>query len=347
VHVLHSLPEQLDALRGTPAEGRQHADTERVLMGRADVVVGVGPLLARHAAELIGGPPPPVHTMIPDLPAAPGDPPARRPDQRGYNVLVQGRLDDPLKGVDLAARVVGVLQAEGVDVRLIARGAGVEHLQRQMELLTAITGEGHVEVRPRTIKPHELLRDLHDADLVLMPSVHEGFGLVASEAARAGVPVFVGEGTGAGLFFGDRTFVPANLGEPATVRDGITVQVVWDALDRSSGNPEAARAGLDSRRVQAWVDQVRQAIESMPTHRQRALDLRDFLDSRYPMGSAARALLDMLGFGGVAVVVAPTPLPGSDVADTPTSGEAPPVAGDITALLRGRPRTDGGLEGGQ
>ena len=78
-----------------------------------------------------------------------------------------------------------MVQAEGIDVRLIACGASLEHLQRQMELLTAITGEGHVEVRPRTIKPHELLRDLHDADLVLMPSVHEGFGLVASEAARA------------------------------------------------------------------------------------------------------------------------------------------------------------------
>ena len=340
VHMLHSLPEQLDALRGTPAEGRQHADTERVLMARADVVVGVGPLLARHAAELSGVP---AHTMIPDLPAAPGDPPARPPGQREYNILVQGRLDDPLKGVDLAARVVAVLQAEGVDVGLIARGAPLEHVQRQTEQLTAITGQGHVEVRPRTIRPQELLRDLRDADLVLMPSVHEGFGLVASEAARAGVPVFVGEGTGAGLFFGDPAFVPANLGELATVRDGVTVQAVWDALRRSSGDHEAAVISLGSRRVQAWVDQVRQAIESMPAHRQRALDLRDFLDTRYPMGSAARAILDLLGFAGVTVVLAPAPLPGSDVADVP--GEAPP--GDITNVLRGRPRTGGGLEGGQ
>jgi glycosyltransferase involved in cell wall biosynthesis len=366
VHVLHSLPEQLDALRGTPADGRQHAATERVLMARADLVVGVGPLLARHAAELSGGPPPPVHTMIPDMTAAAGDPPARPPGQREptsergtseaeakpdrhseVNILVQGRLDDPLKGVDIAARVVAALQAEGVDVRLIARGARLESVPHQTELLTAVTGEGNVEVRPRTVKAAELLRDLRDADLVLMPSVHEGFGLVASEAARAGVPVFVGEGTGAGLFFGDPTFVPANLGELATVRDGITMSVVWDALHRAAGDPEAARASLDSRRLQAWVDQVRQATEHMPEHRQRALDLRAFLDSRYPTGSAGRAILDILGLGGVAVVVAPPPLPGSDVADAPTPDEAPPVPGDITAALRGRPRTGGGLEGGQ
>jgi glycosyltransferase involved in cell wall biosynthesis len=281
--------------------------------------------------------------MIPDLPAAPGDPPVRPPGQREYNILVQGRLDDPLKGVDLAARVVAELQAEGIDVRLIARGARQEFVQRQTVQLTAITGEGHVEVRPHTQVAKELLRDLRDADLVLMPSVHEGFGLVASEAARAGVPVFVGEGTGAGLFLGDPAFVPANLGEVATVRDGVTVQAVWDALRRASGDHDAAVISLGSRRLPVWVDQVRQAIESMPAHRQRALDLRDFLDTRYPMGSAARAILDLLGYAGVAVVLAPAPIPGSDVADVP--GEAPP--GDITNVLRGRPRPDGGLEGGQ
>lgn len=310
VHVLHSLPEQLDALRGTPDEGVQHAQTERALMSRADLVVGVGPLLADEAVRLSGGPPPPVHTMISDMPASPGEPHRPPPDQRVYRVLVQGRLDDNLKGVQFVSRVIGELRAEGWDVRLVARGAPAHLVELQERQLSAIVGEGNVEVRMRTTNPHELLADIHGADLVVMPSVHEGFGLVASEAARAGVPVFVGQGTGAGLFFADRAFVSASLGEPAVVRDGVTVQAVWDALARSS-DPQAAVAHLDEGRLPVWVDHLRLVLDNLPAHSQRAVDLRAFLDSRYPVGSAGRAILDMLGFGEVGGEPSPSTPSGS------------------------------------
>jgi glycosyltransferase involved in cell wall biosynthesis len=76
-----------------------------------------------------------------------------------------------------------------------------------------------IDVKEFTTSEADLLADLNDADLVLMPSIYEDFGLVASEAVRAGKPVLVGEGTGAGRFFADPQHVPPDLGEPVVVRD--------------------------------------------------------------------------------------------------------------------------------
>lgn len=148
----------------------------------------------------------------------------------------------------------------------------------------------------------ELTTDLYTADLVLMPSIHEGFGLVASEAARAGVPVLVGEGTGAGLFFGDPRYVPAALGEAATVRDGVTV-AAWRRglaeITRPDGtvDPADQRTLLDrvaDERVPVWAEHVKRLLSELAVHRDRALDLRRHLDAGYPPGNAARKLLAVL-----------------------------------------------------
>jgi glycosyltransferase involved in cell wall biosynthesis len=339
VHVLHSLPEQLDALRGTPADGVRHAATERVLMRDADLVAGVGPLLAREAARLSGGPPPPVHTMISDMAAAPGEPPARPAGRTGFDMLIQGRVGDPLKGVEFAARVVAALRADGIDVRLTVRGAAPGTAQAQAAVLTGIVGT-EVTVKVRTTDGRELTRDLYEADLVLMPSVHEGFGMVASEAARAGVPVLVGEGTGAGMFFGDPAYVPAILGEAATVRDGVTVQAVWDAL-AATADPRQAVALLDERRLATWVEHVSGVLESPGAGRQRALDLQRFLDAQYPPGNAARRLLEAMsgparGAAFEPGPAPPTPAPGARTTPTtPTAiGTAPDAPAELARPIR-------------
>ncbi|WKU08265.1 glycosyltransferase [Micromonospora sp. HUAS LYJ1] len=305
VHVLHTAPEVLDGLRGNPGEGLGHAETERRLMAGADLVTGVGPLLGQEAARLAGegvAHPPRTHEIISDMPRLPGEPVARPADKAGFDLVVQGRATDPIKGIDFAAKLVRHLRAEGVDVRLTVRGAPPADVAAQTERLAHLAGTA-IRVLP-FVKPGspELTTDLYTADLVLMPSIHEGFGLVASEAARAGVPVLVGEGTGAGLFFGDPRYVPAALGEAATVRDGVTV-AAWRRglaeITRPDGtvDPADQRTLLDrvaDERVPVWAEHVKRLLSELAVHRDRALDLRRHLDAGYPPGNAARKLLAVL-----------------------------------------------------
>ncbi|MEU8374173.1 glycosyltransferase [Micromonospora sp. NPDC048894] len=305
VHVLHTAPEVLDGLRGNPGEGLGHAETERRLMAGADLVTGLGPLLGQEAARLAGegtAHPPRTHEIVSDMPRLPGEPAVRPADKVGFDLVVQGRATDPIKGIDFAAKLIRHLRAEGVDVRLTVRGAPPADVAAQTERLAHLAGT-EIRVLP-FVKPGspELMTDLYTADLVLMPSIHEGFGLVASEAARAGVPVLVGEGTGAGLFFGDPRYVPAALGEAATVRDGVTV-AAWRsglaAITRPDGtvDPADQRALLDrvaDERVPVWAEHVQRLLGELSTQRDRALDLRRYLDVRYPPGNAARELLEVL-----------------------------------------------------
>ncbi|BCJ68638.1 glycosyltransferase [Polymorphospora rubra] len=325
VHVLHTSPEVLDALRGNTAEGLGHAATERVLMSGADVAAGVGPLLGLEAARLgaeAAVPPPDVHRIISDMPRTEGDPPPRPAGRTHFEIAVQGRADDPIKGIEFAARLVPLLVAEGVPVRLTVRGApDPDAAIAQAEELSRLAG-AEVVVKLYTRDTAELLQDLYDADLVMLPSIHEGFGLVASEAARAGVPVVVGEGTGAGLFFGDPEQVPARLGEPATVRDGITVDVLRQLLLDAAG-PDGAVDGpamrrvldeIDRRRMPVWVDHVGTALRHLPEHRARALELRDHLAESFPLGNAAQRLIAAMR--GEAVVDGTGPAAGRSVPRT-------------------------------
>jgi glycosyltransferase involved in cell wall biosynthesis len=347
VHVLHTSPEVLDALRGKPQEGLDHAETERLLMAKADLVAGVGPLLTQEATRLNldatrlrlearpGDPSALVHEIISDMPANPTDPAGRPPDRVGYELTIQGRAGDAIKGVEFAARLVAELRAQGIDVRLTVRGAPDETAVRtQTRDLSAIAGN-KVVVKEFTTEKAELLADLHHADLVMMPSIHEGFGLVASEAARAGVPVVVGEGTGAGMFFGDPKYLPRELGEAATVRDGVTVDMLREAL-RAPTAPDGTleKAALDSAvarvnelRLAAWVEHVKSTLSDLEGQRQRALEMRGFLDHRYPLGNAGRQLLEAMAASGREEVVVHDTGMGTVV--------AAPQAGDVGAILRG------------
>jgi glycosyltransferase involved in cell wall biosynthesis len=345
VHVLHTSPEVLDALRGDPAQGQQHARTERELMAGADLVAGVGPLLGAEAARLNAesrAPAPRVHEIIPDMPRLPGDPPGRPADRQGYEVMVQGRAGDPIKAVEFAARLIRTLAAQGIDVRLTVRGApSPAQARAQAELLSDIAGRP-VTVRPFTTDAGQLRNDLYQSDLVLMPSIHEGFGLVASEAARAGVPVVAGEGTGAGLFFGDSRYVPPELGAAAAVRDGVTVdrlrQALFDATGRDGQlSPETVRqvlAEIDRLRLDVWAEHVGVTLGDAAHHADRALALRDFLDQTYRPGQAAARLLAALQGG---VPVQPT---GSGAwTRPPTASPAGLAAGDSPAGAQGSDST--------
>ncbi len=57
-----------------------------------------------------------------------------------------------------------------------------------------------LDLRGFTKDPQDLVNDRAEADAIIMPSLHEGFGLVATEGAGEGIPVLVNAESGAGDF---------------------------------------------------------------------------------------------------------------------------------------------------
>lgn len=105
-------------------------------------------------------------------------------------LLFVGRIQ-PLKGVDVAVETLAAI--ERTDARLwIVGGAsgsqGSEEVDRIQALIDELGVRDRVEFKPPI--PHHLLSTYYRAaDVVLIPSRSESFGLVALESAACGVPV--------------------------------------------------------------------------------------------------------------------------------------------------------------
>jgi D-inositol-3-phosphate glycosyltransferase len=105
-------------------------------------------------------------------------------------LLFVGRIQ-PLKGLDVAVRALAELD-DPTAVLVVVGGPsgadGVRELER-VEKLAAALGVAE-RVRFADPQPHHLLSSYYRAaDVVLVPSRSESFGLVALEAAACGTPV--------------------------------------------------------------------------------------------------------------------------------------------------------------
>ena len=101
-------------------------------------------------------------------------------------LLFVGRLVS-VKGADLAVEALRQLRKRGIDSTLTICGDGPERaaLERQVEqaeLSDTVTFEGWTE-------PDELAAHYRTAELLLVPSRYEPFGIVALEAIASGCPV--------------------------------------------------------------------------------------------------------------------------------------------------------------
>jgi glycosyltransferase involved in cell wall biosynthesis len=108
-------------------------------------------------------------------------PPAVRP-HRPFTFLAAGRFSDYVKGSDLLFRAFAALHAYHGDVRLETAGENPRFAHVLGKSAGAWTHRGWLDRRSL----HEAMRD---ADIVLVPSRYEPFGLVAIEAMAMGTPV--------------------------------------------------------------------------------------------------------------------------------------------------------------
>jgi len=104
-------------------------------------------------------------------------------------ILFVGRIE-PLKGIDQLLRAMPYLE-NGHRLRLVIIGGG-EHGQNEIKKLKKLSRDLHIEdsVTFSGLIKHEKLRHFYNAaDVCVIPSYYESFGLVALESMACGTPV--------------------------------------------------------------------------------------------------------------------------------------------------------------
>lgn len=100
------------------------------------------------------------------------------------------------KGVDLLLTAFDRLVAKGLDVmlRLVGREADLS------QFLAAVSPAAMARIRYEGFQPPERLSEYFShSDIFVLPSRHDGWGVVVNQALGAGLPVIVSDGVGAGL----------------------------------------------------------------------------------------------------------------------------------------------------
>ncbi|XP_015766096.1 PREDICTED: D-inositol 3-phosphate glycosyltransferase-like [Acropora digitifera] len=222
VQVVHTDPEELGMFKTyacPTAKGKKKRDAELKLCNEADQVVAIGPKLDETYSRSCGKEK--IHVITPGIFSTFSHIKQDTEERREFHVLVFGRgdiEDFQLKGYDIAAQAVAELKDEEYPFKLVFVGApnGKEEEVKGMLLKTDILPRQLI-VRSAKEREH-LAQEFKEADLVIMPSRTEGFGLSALEALSAGLPVRVCGNSGFGqalrkLKFGES--VVLNSDDPA------------------------------------------------------------------------------------------------------------------------------------
>jgi D-inositol-3-phosphate glycosyltransferase len=204
VHTFHTLGRvKNQRLRdGDVLEPEIRLAGEARVIAEADAIVASTPQERESLLELYAAHPERIHLVPPGVDHArfrPGDRSEARA-QLGlasrHVLLFVGRLQ-PLKAADIAVRAIAHLIAWGRvaagDIHLLVVGSpsgrtGEQEPERLRALARELGVEDAVDFLPA--QPHERLPLLYQAaDVCLVPSYTESFGLVALEAQACGVPV--------------------------------------------------------------------------------------------------------------------------------------------------------------
>ncbi|MGH9028183.1 MAG: glycosyltransferase [Acidimicrobiales bacterium] len=179
-------------------EPHRRAEAEAAVMACSEVVLASCTVEAEQLASLYGADPARVHVVAPGVDHAffgPGHrPQARRALGLPADVpvlLFVGRIQ-PLKGADVAVRTLAAIDRHPSAHLVVVGGPSGPRGDEHLAFLCDLAQELGVSDRVRFVEPqpHELLSTHYRAaDVCVLPSRSESFGLVALEAAACGTPV--------------------------------------------------------------------------------------------------------------------------------------------------------------
>ncbi|XP_044169847.1 uncharacterized protein LOC114948691 [Acropora millepora] len=205
IQVVHTDPEELGMFKeydDSTAKGEEKHQAEVELCKLADQVVAVGPKLTEAFGVYLRscGKDEDVINLTPGIFSEFANINQAAKERETFRVLVFGRGDSEdfgVKGYDLAACAVAKLKEEG-SFKLVFVGAP-EGKEDQVKERFLKEGISPIQLIVRRAKDREqLVKEFYEADLVIMPSRTEGFGLAALEALSAGLPVLVSGNSGIG-----------------------------------------------------------------------------------------------------------------------------------------------------
>jgi D-inositol-3-phosphate glycosyltransferase len=206
-HTLDRVKAEASAEEIDAAEPARRAQAEAEIIGCSDAILASCSVEAAQLVDLYGADAGRIEIVAPGVDHAffaPGD---SRQARRALGfpqdvpiLLFVGRIQ-PLKGLDVAIEALAQLVARPggrdgralADARLVVIGGpsgphGADERARIAALVTGLGLEGRVCFVPP--QPHELLSSYYRAaDVVVLPSRSESFGLVALEASACGIPV--------------------------------------------------------------------------------------------------------------------------------------------------------------
>jgi D-inositol-3-phosphate glycosyltransferase len=159
-------------------------------------------------------------------------------------LLFVGRIQ-PLKGVDVAVRTLAALRRPDASLVVVGGASGLDG-DAEVEKVTALVDELGLTERVHFVppQPHHLLSSFYRAaDVVLVPSRSESFGLVALEGAACGTPV-VASAVGGLLTLVDH-------GHTGFLVHGRDPEVFASYTDEILGNERLAREMAEAAAVRA------------------------------------------------------------------------------------------------
>ncbi len=235
LQMFHTLGRMKNKIAATPAEraSERRIAAEHRLVREVDHIVAGSPMDEQHLVEEYGASPEKITVIPPGVDVRHFYPRPRAQaraniglDPNTFVMLFVGRIE-PLKGIETLLRAVKILsqrccRLQDMQVLIIGGDASVppeqmdEELARLMRLCNELGLDDLVTFLGK--QGQDVLPDYYSAaDVVVMPSHYESFGMVALEAMACGTPV-VASRVG-GLLF--------------TVIDGVT------GMHARSGDPES------------------------------------------------------------------------------------------------------------
>lgn len=197
VSTFHTLA-RVKAETGDPEPERRVA-AEAEVIGCSDIILASSTPEAAQLERLYAADPARIEIVPPGVLHAffsPGDRLGARSALKhlggldGPVLLFVGRIQ-PLKGLEVAVRTLAMLR-DRTAVLVVVGGASGPDGEAEVERVTRLAADLGVDKRVRFVapQPHHLLSTYYRAaDVVLVPSRSESFGLVALEAAACGTPV--------------------------------------------------------------------------------------------------------------------------------------------------------------